>query len=194
LTSTRASSSSPVAGGHAQDGGEGVRERRAAALVLDAAHQGGQGEGAGVTGGGVGEVLVGHAEAAAEQRRGDRVGAAERRVVPGGRAVKPRRVLVHPHRDRSDHPRRCLPRERHGALCQPARWRPRRYVHHDLQVRGETERRRRRGTRPLPAPNRLGQRDGRFRRRHRPSRFQGHHRRPDHLRVPGPHQSSLTRR
>ena len=40
---------------------------------------------AGVTGGGVGEVLVGHAEAAAEQRRGDRVGAAERRVVPGGR-------------------------------------------------------------------------------------------------------------
>jgi hypothetical protein len=28
---------------------------------------------------------VGHAEAAAEQRRGDRVGAAERRVVPGGR-------------------------------------------------------------------------------------------------------------
>jgi hypothetical protein len=85
LTSTRASSSSPVAGGHAQDGGEGVRERRAAALVLDAAHQGGQGEAAGVTGGGVGEVLVGHAEAAAEQRRGDRVGAAERRVVPGGR-------------------------------------------------------------------------------------------------------------
>ena len=73
------------AGGHAQDGGEGVGERRAAALVLDAAHQGGQGEAAGVTGGGVGEVLVGHAEAAAEQRRGDRVGAAERRVVPGGR-------------------------------------------------------------------------------------------------------------
>src|SRR5207302_5406092 len=72
------------AGGHAQDGGEGVRERRAAALVLDAAHQGGQGDAAGVTGG-VGEVLVGHAEAAAEQRRGDRVGAAERRVVPGGR-------------------------------------------------------------------------------------------------------------
>jgi hypothetical protein len=35
------------AGGHAQDGGEGVRERRAAALVLDAAHQGGQGEAAG---------------------------------------------------------------------------------------------------------------------------------------------------
>src|SRR6266568_849838 len=65
--------------------GEGVRERRAAALVLDAAHQGGQGEAAGVTGGGVGEVLVGHAEAAAEQRRGDRVGGAERRVVPGGR-------------------------------------------------------------------------------------------------------------
>jgi hypothetical protein len=28
---------------------------------------------------------VEHAEAAAEQRRGDRVGAAERRVVPGGR-------------------------------------------------------------------------------------------------------------
>ena len=75
-----------------------------------------------------------------------------------------------------------------------AQWRPRRYVHHDLQVRGETERRRRRGTRPLPAPNRLRQRDGRFRRRHRPSRFQGHHRRPDHLRVPGPHQSSLTGR
>jgi hypothetical protein len=47
-----------------------VRERRAAALVLDAAHQGGQGEAAGVTGGGVGEVLVGHAEAAAEQRLG----------------------------------------------------------------------------------------------------------------------------
>jgi hypothetical protein len=46
------------AGGHTQDGGEGVRERRAAALVLDAAHQGSQGEAAGVTGSGVGEVLV----------------------------------------------------------------------------------------------------------------------------------------
>jgi hypothetical protein len=32
------------AGGHAPDGGEDVRERRAATLVLDAAHQGGQGE------------------------------------------------------------------------------------------------------------------------------------------------------
>jgi hypothetical protein len=73
------------AGGHAPDGGEGMRERRAAALVLDAAHQGGQGEAAGVTGGGVSEVLVGHAEAAAEQRRGDRVGAADAAWYPEAR-------------------------------------------------------------------------------------------------------------
>ncbi len=66
--------------------------------------------------------------------------------------------------------RRCLPRERHGALCRPARWRPRRYVHHDLQVRGETERRRRRGTRPLPHPIVSGSGTG-GRRRHRPFDF-----------------------
>src|SRR4051812_39957488 len=62
------------------------------------------GRGGGVTGGGVGEVLVGHAEAAAEQRRGDRVGPlnaawypeAGRALASGGSAIVRRTGLATP--------------------------------------------------------------------------------------------------